>query len=114
MLCVCNLRLTGISKFTVVQAVITKVDKLSKREQELRVAHVQKLVDRRPMAFPVVVAVSALKGYGIDELRAEILGAVDALPKDRGVVLPPHLAAAVEEQKRLKESLNARRGGQGS
>lgn len=109
------LRATFDRHADLLQAVITKVDKLNKREQELRVAHVQKLVDRRPMAFPVVVAVSAVKGYGIDELRAEILGAVDALPKDRGVVLPPHLAAAVEEQRKLKEQIKTRsRGGQGS
>lgn len=86
------------------------MDKLNKREQEIRVANVQKMVDRRPIAFPVVLAVSAVKGYGIDELRAEILAACDALPADRGVVIPPNLQAAIEEQERLKEL--ARKAGQ--
>lgn len=85
---------------------LTKVDKLSKREQELRVAQVQKLVDRRPVAFPVIIAASAVKGYGIDELRAEILGACNALPAERGVVLPLHLAEAIALQQKLKEELN--------
>lgn len=81
------------------------MDKLKKREEEIRLTNVQKMIDRRPVAFPVVLAVSATKGVGIDELRAEILAACNQLPVDRGVVLPPHLLAAIEEQQKLKKEL---------
>jgi len=54
------------------QIVLTKADKLKPAEREAIVAKTETLIARRPAAFPRVLITSAAKGWGIDELRAEI------------------------------------------
>ena len=60
------------------QIVLTKADKLKDGEAEAMVARTAAAISRRPAAFPRVVAVSAEKGAGMAQLRAEI--ALAALP----------------------------------
>ncbi len=57
------------------QIVLTKADKLKPAEAERQVAATAAAVARRPAAFPRVLAVSAVTGLGMPELRAEIAAA---------------------------------------
>jgi GTP-binding protein len=54
------------------QIVLTKADKISAREVEAVTARTLAAVARRPAAFPRVVATSAEKGAGLEQLRAEV------------------------------------------
>lgn len=54
------------------QVVLTKTDKLSAAERENVEAAASAAIIKRPAAHPVVLAVSALKGEGLETLRAEI------------------------------------------
>uniref|UniRef100_UPI0031B6F504 ribosome biogenesis GTP-binding protein YihA/YsxC n=1 Tax=Hyphobacterium sp. WM6 TaxID=3140243 RepID=UPI0031B6F504 len=60
------------------QIVLTKIDKLKPDEIEAVVAATAKKIEKRPAAFPVIIATSSSKGDGIDELR----DAVAALAPD--------------------------------
>ena len=55
------------------QIVLTKADKLKKGEAEAMGEKTLKAVSKRPAAYPFVAVTSAEKGYGIPELRAEIM-----------------------------------------
>ena len=54
------------------QIVLTKMDKLKTGEAEKVVGATAEAISKRPAAFPVLIATSAEKGGGIDELRAAI------------------------------------------
>jgi GTP-binding protein len=55
------------------QIVLTKTDKLNARDVAQVTAETARKIQKRPAAFPRVVATSSEKGAGIPELRAEIL-----------------------------------------
>ncbi|MEX0344320.1 MAG: ribosome biogenesis GTP-binding protein YihA/YsxC [Rhizobiaceae bacterium] len=55
------------------QIVLTKADKIKQPAVERLVADTQAKIKRRGAAFPEIIATSAEKGLGIDELRAAIL-----------------------------------------
>jgi GTP-binding protein len=61
------------------QIVLTKSDKLKPAEVEAVTAKTLAAIAKRPAAFPRVLATSAEKGWGIPELRAEILAACAVL-----------------------------------
>ena len=54
------------------QIVLTKADQLKAKELEDRLAEIGAVVSRCAAAFPEILMTSALKGQGIDELRAAI------------------------------------------
>jgi GTP-binding protein len=54
------------------QIVLTKLDQVKPTELAERIASVQAALQRRPAAFPLVLATSAREGTGIPELRAAI------------------------------------------
>lgn len=56
------------------QVVMTKADKIKKTEAEATRAKVEKALAKRAAAHPVIRLTSAEKGWGLPELRAEILG----------------------------------------
>lgn len=56
----------------VYQIVLTKSDKLSRSALEAILAETQLAIRKQPAAHPTIIATSADKGAGIDELRAEI------------------------------------------
>ena len=55
------------------QIVLTKSDKIKAHERDTVAAATLKAISKRPAAFPVVAVTSAEKGYGMPELRAEIM-----------------------------------------
>ena len=57
------------------QLVLTKADKLKPGEIERRQAETLKAIARRPAAYPRVAATSAGAGWGVEELRAEVMAA---------------------------------------
>ena len=54
------------------QIVLTKADQLKPKELEDRLAEISAVISRRAAAFPEILMTSALKGQGINELRAAI------------------------------------------
>lgn len=54
------------------QVVLTKVDKVARSEVEQAAAGIAARLRRRGAAHPVVLRTSAEKGWGLEELRAEI------------------------------------------
>ena len=60
------------------QIILTKADKLKAGEARAMVAATVAAIARRPAAFPRVLAISAEKGDGLPELRAEIAAAAFA------------------------------------
>ncbi len=60
----------------VYQIVLTKLDKIKLAERQSVLARTQAAIAKRPAAFPRVAAVSAHKGTGMADLRAEILSLV--------------------------------------
>jgi GTP-binding protein len=54
------------------QIVLTKLDQVKPAELAERIAAVEAALQRRPAAFPLVLATSAREGTGIPELRAAI------------------------------------------
>jgi len=54
------------------QIVLTKADKIKAQELTRVIEAAGKIVSRHPAAYPFIIATSARKGLGIDELRAEI------------------------------------------
>ncbi|MNH51969.1 putative GTP-binding protein EngB [compost metagenome] len=55
------------------QIILTKADKLKKGEVEKVQAATLKAISKRPAAYPAVLVTSSEKGFGIPELRAEIM-----------------------------------------
>ena len=55
------------------QIVMTKADKIKKTESEQTRVKVEAALAKRPAAHPVIRVTSAEKGWGLPELRAEIL-----------------------------------------
>ena len=56
------------------QVVMTKADKIKKTEAEATRAKIEKALAKCAAAHPVIRLTSAEKGWGLPELRAEILG----------------------------------------
>ncbi|MEQ8557325.1 MAG: ribosome biogenesis GTP-binding protein YihA/YsxC [Henriciella sp.] len=56
------------------QVVLTKADKIKKTEADNTKAKVEAVLAKRAAAHPVIRVTSAEKGWGLPELRAEILG----------------------------------------
>jgi GTP-binding protein len=54
------------------QIVLTKADQLKAKDLEDRLAEISAVISKRAAAFPEILMTSALKGQGIDELRAAI------------------------------------------
>lgn len=54
------------------QAVLTKVDKISRAEREAVIAQVKGALGKHPAAYPEIVVTSSEKGDGIETLRALI------------------------------------------
>lgn len=55
----------------VYQCILTKADKIQRPDLARTEAQTAAVIDRRPAAFPRVLATSAEKKWGLDELRAE-------------------------------------------
>ena len=62
------------------QIVLTKADKIKAPALTKLVEETAKKIVRRPAAFPVVLATSSEKGWGLDELRMAISTAVEYEP----------------------------------
>lgn len=58
------------------QIVLTKADKIKKGEFDATVARAQEIIKKRPAAHPVVLAVSAFEGTGLQALREEIMSLI--------------------------------------
>ncbi len=58
------------------QAVLTKVDKISKLEREAVIEQVKGALGKHPAAYPEIVVTSSEKGEGIETLRAIVAGLV--------------------------------------
>ena len=54
------------------QIVLTKADKIKAQELARVIEATGKVVSRHPAAYPYIIATSARKGLGLDDLRAEI------------------------------------------
>ena len=61
------------------QVVLTKADKIKPTQLAAVQEAVSQAIRKRPAAFPVVLATSSEKGFGLDELKAEI-AAFSSLP----------------------------------
>jgi len=55
------------------QIVLTKADKIKPAELEKVIAATREAIKKRPAAHPVVLATSSESGFGIPQLRAEIM-----------------------------------------
>lgn len=60
------------------QIVLTKTDKIHKSELEKRITETQETIKKHPAAFPLLIATSANKGDGIDELKGAIILALNS------------------------------------
>ena len=58
----------------VYQIVLTKADAVKPAELEARIASTMAAIEKRPAAFPRIIATSSRTGLGMAELRAEIAG----------------------------------------
>jgi GTP-binding protein len=58
------------------QGVLTKIDKSNDAERTAMIAATEVALARHPAAFPQVLATSAVKGDGLDELRATIAAVI--------------------------------------
>lgn len=54
------------------QAVLTKVDKISRAEREAVIEQVKRALGKHPAAYPEIIVTSSEKGEGIETLRALI------------------------------------------
>ena len=61
----------------VYQLVLTKADEVKPAELERRIGDVREGIQRRPAAFPEIIATSSRSGTGIPELRAAIAQIVE-------------------------------------
>jgi len=62
------------------EIVLTKVDKVATTELDAALAAVRREIRTRPAAYPAVRTTTALKGQGIESLRAGIAGLVATVP----------------------------------
>lgn len=62
------------------QIVLTKADKIKPAELEKVLAATREAIRKRPAAHPVVMATSSESGFGIPELRAEIMTTCEVRP----------------------------------
>ncbi|MGN6423927.1 MAG: ribosome biogenesis GTP-binding protein YihA/YsxC [Asticcacaulis sp.] len=62
------------------QIVLTKADKIKPAELEKVLAATREAIRKRPAAHPVVLATSSESGFGIPELRAEIMTTCEVRP----------------------------------
>jgi GTP-binding protein len=60
------------------QLVLTKADKISRRDEEALLEKTGAVSKKRPAAYPEVHLTSSVSGRGFEELRAEIAGLVSA------------------------------------
>jgi GTP-binding protein len=58
------------------QIILTKLDKLPREEQEKAVKTAEEKIRRHPAAYPLVFGTSSAKGFGIEELRANLASIV--------------------------------------
>ena len=54
------------------QIVLTKVDKSNQSDVKSLVDKIQAELAKRPAAHPEILLTSSIKGFGIEELRAEL------------------------------------------
>jgi GTP-binding protein len=54
------------------QVILTKMDKLSKTQQEQISLKVSEAISKRPAAYPNLITTSSQKDWGLDELRAHL------------------------------------------
>ncbi len=59
------------------QVVLTKSDEITEAELARRVGEVEAALEKRPAAFPTVLATSAREGSGIEDLRAAVARLLD-------------------------------------
>jgi len=62
------------------QIVLTKADKIKPHELQAVIEKTQAAIKKRPAAHPVVLATSSEKGFGIPELRVEIMQTCEVQP----------------------------------
>jgi len=62
------------------QIVLTKADKIKAHERETMAAATLKAISKRPAAYPAVLVTSAEKGFGLPEMRAEIMRTTGTAP----------------------------------
>ena len=62
------------------QIVLTKADKIKAHERETVAAATLKAISKRPAAYPAVLVTSAEKGFGLPEMRAEIMRTTGTAP----------------------------------
>lgn len=55
------------------QIVLTKLDKVPKPEQQKLFDQTNETLEKRPAAHPYILATSSAKGWGLNELRAEMM-----------------------------------------
>jgi GTP-binding protein len=60
------------------QLVLTKADKISRRDEDTLLEKTRAVAKKRPAAFPEIHLTSSISGRGFEELRAEIAGLVSA------------------------------------
>ena len=58
------------------QVVITKMDKVTPSERAAHISRIEKTIQKRPAAYPVVVVTSSVTGEGLSALRGSVLAAV--------------------------------------
>ena len=63
------------------QIVLTKIDKIKPAELQKLIDNTHKVIVKRPAAFPHIIATSAEKGIGLDDLRETILEAANPLAR---------------------------------
>jgi GTP-binding protein len=64
------------------QVILTKVDKLSDEALEARLRETAAELSRHPAAHPVILPTSALKGQGLEALRAALAGCAEDAPRE--------------------------------
>jgi GTP-binding protein len=60
----------------VYQVVLTKLDKIKQNERQSVLERTRRAIEKRPAAYPRVAAVSAVKGEGMAQLRADVFSLV--------------------------------------
>ncbi|MCT8990214.1 ribosome biogenesis GTP-binding protein YihA/YsxC [Chelativorans sp. SCAU2101] len=74
------------------QLVLTKSDKIKQAALAKLLEETRRKIGKRPAAFPEILATSAEKGRGIDDLRAAIVLAASAIPGKVDTGFPSEIA----------------------
>jgi len=74
------------------QLVLTKSDKIKQAALAKLLEETRRKIGKRPAAFPEILATSAEKGRGIDDLRAAIVQAASAIPGKVDTGFPSEIA----------------------